>query len=142
MSVTSIGAATWSGTLEEGTGQVSLVSSGLGTFDINWNARSSGVDASTTPEELLGAAHAACYAMAMSNTLGGKGYTAESIEATSNVTFLAGTGITGIELSVAATVPGLTAEEFQEIAQEVKIKCPVSAALAAVPITMGAVTLR
>lgn len=142
MSVTSIGSATWSGPLEDGSGQTSLVSSGLGTFDISWNARSSGVDASTTPEELLGAAHAACYAMAMSHTLGGKGFTADSIEATSKVTFVAGSGITGIELSVAATVPGLSADEFEAIAEEVKTGCPVSAALASVPITMGAVTLR
>jgi osmotically inducible protein OsmC len=142
MSVTSIGSATWSGPLEGGSGQASLVSSGLGTFDINWKARSSGVDASTTPEELLGAAHAACYAMAMSHELGGKGFTAESIEATSNVTFVPGSGITGIELSVAATVPGLSADAFEQIANDVKTGCPVSAALASVPITMGSVTLR
>ncbi len=142
MSFTSKGSATWSGSLEGGSGQTTLASSGLGTFDIAWKSRAEGQEGSTTPEELLGAAHAACYAMAMSHTLGGKGYTAQSIETSSSVTFVAGQGITGIALSVAASAPGISAEEFEQIANEVKTSCPVSAALAAVPITLSDVTLR
>ena len=80
--------------------------------------------------------------MALSHTLGGKGYTADSIETASRVTFVAGQGITGIELSVTAAVPGLGADEFAEIAQQVKEGCPVSAALASVPMTLGDVILK
>lgn len=142
MAVTSTGAATWNGSLTEGGGTARLASSGLGSFDIAWQARSEGTPASTTPEELLGAAHAACYSMALSHTLGQRGYTADSIETTSAVTFQAGEGITGIVLTVVASVPGIGDDEFQQVAQEVKEACPVSAALASVPMSLDSATLR
>lgn len=142
MAFTTIGTGTWSGSLTEGAGRATLTTSGLGSFDINWKARSEGTAATTTPEELLGAAHAACYSMATAHTLGERGYTPVSVETSAAVTFEAGKGITGIELSVAATVPGLSAEEFAEVAEEVKTGCPVSAALAAVEITLVSVELR
>jgi osmotically inducible protein OsmC len=141
MAVTSTGSATWNGSLKEGDGVARLASSGLGSFAIAWQARSEGSEGTTTPEELLGAAHAACYSMALSNTLDQRGYTAESIDVSSAVTFQAGEGITGIELTVSASVPGLSADEFVAIAQEVKSSCPVSAALAAVPMSLGSATL-
>jgi osmotically inducible protein OsmC len=142
MAVTSTGAATWNGSLTDGGGTARLASSGLGAFDIAWQARSEGSEGTTTPEELLGAAHAACFSMALSNTLGQRGFTAESIETSSAVTFQAGEGITGIELAVSAVVPGLTATEFEAIAQEVKTSCPVSVALAAVPMSLSSATLK
>lgn len=141
MAVTSVGAASWSGSLTEGSGSARLATSGLGSFDIAWQARSEGVPAQTTPEELLGAAHAACYSMALSFTLGQRGYTPTSVETSSAVTFQAGEGITGIELTVAASVPGISDDEFQEVAEEVKKSCPVSAALASVPMTLASATL-
>jgi osmotically inducible protein OsmC len=142
MAVTSTGTATWSGSLTEGSGTAQLASSGLGSFDVAWQARSEGVHGATTPEELLGAAHAACFSMALSNTLGKSGFTPEAITTRSAVTFQAGEGITGIELTVEATVPGITAAEFEAIAQEVKTSCPVSAALAAVPMSLASATLK
>lgn len=141
MAVTSVGAANWNGSLTEGGGTARLASSGLASFEIGWQARSEGAVASTTPEELLGAAHAACFSMALSHTLGQRGYTAESIETTSSVTFQAGEGITGIELTEVASVPGIGDDEFQAVAQEVKESCPVSAALKAVPMTLASATL-
>jgi osmotically inducible protein OsmC len=142
MAVTSTGSATWRGSLTEGAGTARLATSGLGAFDIAWQARSEGSDGTTTPEELLGAAHAACFSMALSHRLGQRGYTAESIETSSAVTFQAGEGITGIVLSVAASVPGISPEEFEAIAEEVKTSCPVSAALAAVPMSLSSATLK
>lgn len=142
MAVTSIGSATWAGTLQDGSGMATLATSGKGSFDISWQARADGVAATTTPEELLGAAHAACFSMALSHELGQRGLIAESIETTSAVTFQAGEGITGIALSVAATVPGISADDFAAVAEEVKTSCPVSAALAAVPLTLTTATLR
>lgn len=141
MAVTSTGSATWKGTLTEGSGTARLATTGLGSFDIAWQSRAEGSRGTTTPEELLGAAHAACYSMALSHTLGQRGLTAESIETNSAVTFQAGEGITGIALEVTARVPGLAADDFDAIAQEVKESCPVSAALAAVPISLASVTL-
>lgn len=142
MAVTSIGKGTWKGSLEGGAGTATLASTGLASLDVNWKARAEGGEPTTTPEELLGAAHAACYAMALSHTLGGKGYTAESIETSSAVTFQPGQGITGIALSVTASVPGLSKDEFAQIAEEVKSGCPVSAALSAVPMTLASVELQ
>jgi len=142
MSVTSIGSGKWSGTLKEGAGSAELTSSGAGTFPMTWNARADGVAGATTPEELLGAAHAACFAMALSNVLGEHGYTASAIDTTSAVTFVPGRGVVGIELNVDATVPGIGQAEFDQITQEVSAGCPVSVALAAVPITLVSSTLR
>ncbi|MCB2413800.1 OsmC family peroxiredoxin [Demequina sp. TTPB684] len=141
MSVVSKAAAHWSGNLEEGSGTTTLVSSGLGTFDTSWKARSEGSRSTTTPEELLGAAHSACYSMAMSHALGGKGMAAQAIDVTAKVTFVPGEGITHIGLSVSADIPGLDAAEFAELAEEVKGACPVSKALAGTTIELTDVTL-
>ena len=95
----------------------------------------------TNPEELLGAAHSACYAMFLSAQIGNAGYTAEEIRATANVTLIrgeAGLKITGIEMNVEAKVPGMDNSKFQELAEKSKVSCPVSQALASVPITLSA----
>ncbi len=141
MSVVSTATATWSGTLPEGAGATTLVSSGLGTFGTSWKARSEGSNSVTTPEELLGAAHAACYSMAMSHALGDKDLVATSIEVTAKVTFVPGEGITHIGLSVSADIPGLAAGDFAAFAEEVKGACPVSQALSGTTIELEEVNL-
>ncbi|MDQ4212430.1 OsmC family peroxiredoxin [Microbacterium capsulatum] len=138
MSVTSEAAATWTGSLIEGEGSVSFSSSHLGTFPINWKARSEGSDTTTTPEELIAAAHSSCFSMALSNALAGNGTPPERVDTTASVTFKPGVGITGSHLNVNASVPGLDAETFQRLAEEAKVGCPVSAALTGIEITLEA----
>lgn len=138
MSVTSEATTSWSGSLTEGSGQVALESSNQGPFAVNWKARSEGSTSVTTPEELLGAAHSACFSMALSHALSENGTPPESVETTASVTFIPGTGITGSHLNVNATVPGLSAEDFARIAEEAKSGCPVSQALAGIEITLEA----
>ncbi|GAA0237625.1 OsmC family peroxiredoxin [Cryptosporangium japonicum] len=138
MALTSTATAHWEGSLFEGKGSVNLDSSGLGSFDVNWKARSEGAASTTTPEELLGAAHAACFSMAFSNGLAQKGTPATALNTTADVTFQPGTGITGIKLTVRGEVPGISAEDFAAAAAEAKAGCPVSKALAGVEITLDA----
>ncbi|MDN3495576.1 OsmC family protein [Planococcus sp. APC 4015] len=138
MTVTSEASTAWKGSLFEGSGDVSFVSSGLGPFDINWKARSEGSASVTTPEELIAAAHSSCFSMALSHALAENGTPPESIDTTASVTFQPGTGITGSHLNVNAVVPGLDAEEFERIAQGAKVGCPVSQALAGIEITLEA----
>ncbi|GAB3599793.1 OsmC family peroxiredoxin [Microbacterium tumbae] len=138
MPVTSEAATTWTGSLAEGSGTVSFSSSHLGTFPIDWKARSEGSDTTTTPEELIAAAHASCFSMALSHALSENGTPPDRVNTTASVTFKPGTGITGSHLNVNATVPGLTPEQFQEIAEGAKTGCPVSQALAGIEITLEA----
>ncbi|WP_110590330.1 OsmC family peroxiredoxin [Microbacterium suaedae] len=137
MSVTSEATATWSGTLFEGSGSVTPAS-GIGTFAVNWKARSEGSESTTTPEELIASAHSSCFNMALSNALAQAGATAEKIRTTASVTFVPGTGVTGSHLNVAATVPGISEEKFEEIAESAKSGCPISQALAGIDITIEA----
>ncbi len=138
----STASAQWEGSLEAGFGTISAESSQLFTeAPYNFKARAEHSASITTPEELLGAAHAACFSMAFSLVLGTKGLTPKSIETTADVTFdvtAAGPAITGIHLTNHSVIDGLTETEFQEIAQIVKENCPVSKALAGVPITLDA----
>lgn len=138
MPVTSEAASTWTGSLMEGSGTVAFSSSNLGTFPINWKARSEGSDTTTTPEELIAAAHASCFTMALSHALAENGTPAERVNTSASVTFKPGVGITGSHLNVNATVPNLTPEAFQEIANGAKTGCPVSQALAGIEITLEA----
>ncbi|WP_243225040.1 OsmC family peroxiredoxin [Microbacterium sp. CIAB417] len=138
MPVTSEATTTWTGSLSEGSGTVSFASSHLGTFPIDWKARSEGSDTTTTPEELIAAAHASCFSMALSHALSENGTPPERVNTTASVTFKPGTGITGSHLNVNASVPGLSAEAFQEIAEGAKTGCPVSQALSGIDITLEA----
>ncbi len=122
----------WSGDLPSGSGQVTLDSSGLGTYDVTWKARAEQSGGKTSPEELIAAAHSSCFAMAFSLALGEEGTTPERVETKAEVDFQPGTGITAIRLELTATVPGLSEEDFQRVAQAAKEGCPVSQALAAV----------
>ncbi|MPV35987.1 OsmC family peroxiredoxin [Georgenia subflava] len=130
--------AVWNGDLFTGSGTTSLDTSKLGTFDVNWKARAEESGASTTPEELIASAHATCYAMQLSNELAQNQTPATELSTNAKVTFVAGTGITGIELSVRGDVPGIDAEDFARIADSAKANCPVSKALAATDITLSA----
>lgn len=138
MSVTSEATTLWFGDLMSGSGTTSLDSSDAAEFPVTWAARSEGVSGKTNPEELLGAAHSACYSMAFSHALAQAGTPPESLQVTAAVTFEPGTGITGSHLLVSAKIPGISAEDFQRLADEAKANCPVSQALAGIPITLEA----
>lgn len=129
MAATRTAHAHWEGSLIEGAGQVTLESSGVGTFDVSWPARTEKANGKTSPEELLGAAHSTCYSMSLSNILTKAGTPPTSIDTKADVTFQPGTGITGVVLRVSGSVPGITAAQFADAAQDAKVKCPVSGAL-------------
>ena len=128
----------WQGDLPSGSGQVTLDSSGLGSYDVTWKARAEQAEGKTSPEELIAAAHSACFSMAFSHALGQEGKTPERVQTTADVTFQPGEGITGIHLTLKANVPGLSEEDFQRIAESAKTGCPVSAALTGTTITLEA----
>ena len=138
MPVTSEATTLWLGDLMSGSGTTSLDSSEAAEFPVTWAARSEGVAGKTNPEELLGAAHSACYSMAFSNALAGAGTPPDSLQVTAAVTFVPGQGITGSHLLVSAKVPGISDEDFQRLAEEAKTSCPVSAALSGIPLTLEA----
>lgn len=138
MAAVSKATTTWNGDLASGSGSTALETSGVATFDVSWKARTEPGGGTTTPEELLGAAHASCFSMALAHGLTENGTPPSTISTTAEVSFVAGTGITGIALTSTATVKGLEDADFQRIATETKTGCPVSAALAAVPITLTA----
>jgi osmotically inducible protein OsmC len=138
MAATRTAKAHWDGNLFDGAGQVSLESSGLGTYDVSWPARTEAPGGKTSPEELIAAAHSACYSMAFSNGLDKEGTPPTSVDVQADVTFQPGEGITGIHLTVRATVPGISAEDFASAAEAAKANCPVSQALAGTTITLDA----
>ena len=138
MSVTSEATTLWFGDLLSGSGTTSLDSSDAAEFPVTWAARSEGVSGQTNPEELLGPAHSACYSMAFSNALAKNGTPPESLQVTAAVTFEPGTGITGSHLLVSAKIAGISEDDFQRLAAEAKAGCPVSQALAGIPITLEA----
>lgn len=124
--------AKWQGDLPTGTGSVNLDTSGAGSFEASWKARSEESGGTTTPEELIAAAHATCFSMQFSHFLAENGTTATKLDTNAKVTFVAGEGITRIDLTVTGQVPGISAEAFNELAEKAKDNCPVSLALAAV----------
>ncbi len=128
----------WQGSLMEGSGQVTMGSSNLGTYDVTWPSRAEDPNGRTSPEELIAAAHSSCFSMALSHALAQAGNPPESLDASAEVTLKPGTGITGIQLTVKGRVPGISAEEFERAAQDAKENCPVSKALAATPMTLNA----
>jgi osmotically inducible protein OsmC len=121
---------TWQGDLMSGHGTIESVTSGvLGPLEVDWANRAEDAQGKTSPEELIAAAHAACFAMALSNVLAKDGHAPERLETSATVTFVAGTGITKSALTVAGTVPGLDEDAFRQAAEEAKENCPVSSAL-------------
>lgn len=130
--------AHWEGSLMEGSGQVELASSGIGTYPVSWPSRAEQANGKTSPEELIAAAHSTCYSMALSNGLAKAGTPPTSLDTTADVTFQPGEGITGIKLTVVGVVPGLSAEDFAAAAEDAKKNCPVSQALTGTTITLEA----
>jgi lipoyl-dependent peroxiredoxin len=133
----------WNGTLLEGSGQVELTSSGVGTYEVSFPKRAADdADGTTSPEELIAGAHSACYAMALSNAIAQAGGTPQALDVRADVTLgpdpAGGFMITGIKLTVRAEVEGLDEAGFAKAAQGAKEGCPVSKALAAVDITLDA----
>jgi osmotically inducible protein OsmC len=125
---------TWHGDLMSGSGRVDSVSSGaFGGLDVDWRARSEDVGAKTSPEELIAAAHASCFSMALSNGLAQAGHPADELKTSATVTFQPGEGITKIALQVSGNVPGMSQDDFRQAAEAAKENCPVSKALASVP---------
>jgi osmotically inducible protein OsmC len=133
----------WNGTLETGSGQVELSSSKVGTYDVSFPKRAADdAGGTTSPEELIAAAHSACYAMQFSALLAEAGGTPDSLEVTADVSLgpdsAGGFKLTGITLKVTGEVGGIDEETFVKTAQAAKETCPVSKALTGVEITLEA----
>ncbi len=132
---------TWNGSLMEGSGRIDSTTSGvLVSQPLTWKARAEDSPGSTTsPEDLIAAAHASCFAMALSHGLAQGGTPADELKTSATVTFQPGEGITRIRLTARGRVPGIDEAGFREAAEAAKAGCPVSKALAAVPeITLDA----
>ncbi len=126
--------ATWRGDLMSGSGRIERVTSeSFGGLDVSWPARTEEPNGKTSPEELIAAAHATCFAMALSHGLAQDGTPAERLETSATVSFQPGEGINAIALTVRGQVPGIEEEAFRQAAEEAKENCPVSKALAGVP---------
>jgi lipoyl-dependent peroxiredoxin len=124
----------WRGDLLNGEGRIENVTSGaIGGLDVSWPARSEEPGGKTSPEELIAAAHATCFSMALSNGLAQAGHAPDQLETSATVTFQPGEGITKIALAVAGTVPGMDESAFRVAAEQAKENCPVSKALTGVP---------
>ena len=134
----------WNGTLETGSGQVELSSSKVGTYEVSFPKRAADdAGGTTSPEELIAAAHSACFAMQLSALIGEAGGTVESLEVSADVSLgpdkdNGGFKLTGIALTVRGEVDGLDADGFVKAAQDAKVGCPVSKALTGVDITLDA----
>src|SRR4051794_8850505 len=134
----------WNGGLQDGSGQVELSSSKVGTYFVSFPKRAAeDADGTTSPEELIAAAHSACFAMSLSNEIARAGGTPESLEVSADVELgpdkeNGGFKLTGIKLTVSAEVDGLDESGFQKAADTAKAGCPVSKALTGVDISLEA----
>ncbi len=131
---------TWNGGLLDGRGSIDSVGSGaFGPLDVTWASRAEEPAGRTSPEELIAAAHAACFSMALSLALAQAGSPPEELKTGATVTFQPGDGITKVALTVRGSVPGLDEDGFRKAAEGAKATCPVSQALTGVPeITLDA----
>ena len=135
--------ARWHGDLMTGAGTIDRVGSGtFGPLDMTWAARTGEEPGKSSPEELIAAAWAACFAMALSSGLAKGGTPAEMLVTSATVTFQPGEGIVKAALTVTGTVPGLEADAFGVAAKTAKENCPVSKALAGIPEVTIAATLQ
>jgi lipoyl-dependent peroxiredoxin len=132
--------ATWQGSLMDGSGRIESTTSGvIGGLDVTWASRAEEPGGKTSPEELIAAAHATCFSMALAHGLAQAGNAPDRLDTSATVSFQPGQGITKIALTVRGQVPGVDEAGFQEAAQAAKENCPVSQALASVPeITLDA----
>ena len=124
----------WQGDLINGSGTIAEVPSGaFGPLDVSWASRAEEPNGKTSPEELIAAAWASCFAMALSNILAKADHAPEKLETSATVTFQPGEGITRGMLTVRGTVPGLDEDGFRTLAEDAKKNCPVSQALTGIP---------
>ena len=133
----------WTGGLQDGSGHVELTSSGAGSYDVSFPKRAADdAEGTTSPEELIAAAHSACFAMSLSHGIAQAGGTPKSLDVATDVTLGAdpagGFRISGIKLTVRGEVDGLDDAAFQEAAAQAKAGCPVSKALTGTEITLDA----
>jgi osmotically inducible protein OsmC len=133
----------WNGTLETGSGQVELASSKVGTYDVSFPKRAADdAGGTTSPEELIAAAHSSCYAMQLSALIAGAGGVPQSLDVQADVSLgpdpAGGFLLTGIKITVRGEVEGLNNDAFVAVAQEAKASCPISKALTGVEITLDA----
>ena len=131
---------TWQGNLMDGSGTIRSTTSGaIGEQQVTWASRSQEPGGKTSPEELIAAAHASCFSMALAHGLAQAGNAPDELRTSATVTFQPGEGITRIALTVEGRVPGLDEQAFRAAAEDAKANCPVSKALASVPeITLDA----
>jgi lipoyl-dependent peroxiredoxin len=132
----------WNGGLNDGAGTVTLASSGVGSYEVNFPKRAADdADGTTSPEELIAAAHSACFAMQFSAMLGAAGGSGQALDVSADVTLgpdpAGGFRISEIALTVSGSASGVSADDFARIAQDAKAGCPVSKALAATNITLA-----
>ncbi|MEX0914042.1 MAG: OsmC family peroxiredoxin [Demequina sp.] len=142
MAVISTARTTWTGDLQSGSGHTELATSRAAEFDVHWKARSEGSDSTTTPEELLAAAHASCYAMALSKALADAGATPVVLDVQAQVSFVVGEGVTTSALTVSGDVDDISVADFSRVAEEAKAGCPISQALGGVTITLESASLE
>ena len=139
MALDSTGRAHWEGDLAGGSGTATLDSGAAGPMQVTWKARSEEHEGLTSPEELIAAAHAACFSMAFSARLGKAGGTKIVLDIEATASFVPGEGITGMALTVRGSADGVSEEEFVSLAEDARENCPVSQALKGnVPITLDA----
>ncbi len=129
MAAESAARTVWEGDLPTGRGRTSVASGVFPEFDVSWPARTERSAGTTSPEELLAAAHSACFCMALSNVLAKGGNPPERIEASAAVEFVPGEGVRSSRLVVSGSVPGIEQAAFEEAAGEASVNCPISQAL-------------
>ncbi len=132
MATTRTANAHWEGSLLDGSGRVTLDSSGQGAFDVSWPRRTEEPGGATSPEELIAAAHASCFSMALSNIMAKAGWPPERLEVSAEVTFdkrEPGWRVISSALTVRGRIPGGDAESFRQAAEGAKENCPISQAL-------------
>jgi len=138
MTVESNATATWEGDLAGGQGTVHPASGAFPDLSLTWHRRAESREVGTSPEELVAAAHASCFAMALAHGLATAGFPPKHLDTSARVTFGGADGITAIHLTVKGKVPGIDAAVFSAAVDDAKANCPISKALAAVPITAEA----
>lgn len=119
----------WEGSLTEGRGTTSVASGAVPDVEVTWAARTERTEGTTSPEELLAAAHASCYCMGLSHGLTEAGNQPERLEATATTTFVPGEGVKSSNLKVTGRVPGIDQAAFEQAAKDAGENCPISGAL-------------
>ena len=138
MAATRTAHTVWNGDLMTGAGNTTLDSSGLGNFDVTWKARAEAVRGQDQPRRAHRRSALGLLLHGVQPRPRQAGHTPEEVNTKADVTFVPGTGITDSHLTVSARIPGITEDEFQRIAEEAKVGCPVSAALTGIKITLDA----